>query len=97
MDVVPLLLLYDASAPRCCITGDGYGGGTSVCGIGCGIGHHNRHVRCISFFTFIILVVPRRGGIGVIGGPQENTGCVASCISPCGTDSFRTLLGGGRH
>ena len=49
------------------------------------------------FFTFIILVVPRRGGIGVIGGPQVDTGCGTSCTSPCGGDSFRTLLGGGRH
>ena len=49
------------------------------------------------FFTFIILVVPRRGGIGVIGGPLADTGCGTSCTSGRGGASFRTFLGGGRH
>ena len=69
-----------------------------------GLRHWLRHpgtttgmATALFFFTFFIIVVPRRGGIGVIGGPQADTGCGTSCTGPCGGESFRTFLGAGRH
>ena len=70
-----------------------------------GLRHWLRHpgtttgmATALFFFISFIIVVPRRGGIGVTGSPQADTGCGTSCtLAVALPASFCTFLGGGRH